>query len=189
VERPLTVYVLIALNVAVYLITAVQAGSVSGNSDAPLFASWVLVSGLVGQWWRLFTSGFLHIGPIHLAVNMFSLWVIGKDFERVLGRLRFLGIYLLSMIGGSVAAYLFTAPFTYTAGASGAVFGLMGGFTVLLHRLKLSLRPALIVIAANLVFSVSVPGISLSAHVGGLITGTVLTALLLYLHAYRTDHS
>jgi membrane associated rhomboid family serine protease len=179
--RPVCVYALIAVNVFVYVFTASQARSIQYNSDAPLFEAWSLLPDEVwaGQWWRMLTSGFLHFGPLHLAVNMWSLWVIGKDFELWLGRNRFLGVYLLSLLGGSVFGLLFGAANMQLAGASGAVFGLMGGLTVVLHRLRLSLRPALIMIAINLVFSVAVPGISLAAHVGGLVVGAALTFVLL----------
>jgi membrane associated rhomboid family serine protease len=180
VGRPLTVYTLIVLNTAVYLWTAIQAHSVQYNDYAPLFQAWELIAGQPGQWWRLVTSGFLHFGPLHLAVNMWSLWVIGKDFERVLGRPRFIGVYAVSLLSGSAAAFWLSAAGSAVAGASGAIFGIMGGLTVLLRRLRLSLRPALIMIVINLVFSVTVPGISLAAHVGGLLTGAALTAILLY---------
>jgi membrane associated rhomboid family serine protease len=179
--RPLTVWVLVAVNVAVYLWTAFDAGSVQHNFDSPLFDAWALWPPAVwaGQWWRLVTAGFLHFGPLHIGVNMWSLWVIGKDLERFLGRPRFLAVYVIGLLGGSVSSLFFAAPNSVTAGASGAVFALMGGLTVLLHRLRLSLRPALIMIAINLVFSVAVPGISLSGHVGGLLVGAAVTALML----------
>jgi membrane associated rhomboid family serine protease len=180
VGRPLIVYALIVLNTAVYLWTAIQAGSAQDNMEAPLFQAWELIAGQPGPWWRLVTSGFLHFGPLHLAVNMWSLWVIGKDFERVLGRVRFIGVYVLSLLGGSAVAFWLSAPDSQVAGASGAIFGIMGGLTVLLRRLRLSLRPALIMIAINLAFSVAVQGVSLAAHVGGLLTGAALTAVLIY---------
>jgi membrane associated rhomboid family serine protease len=182
VERPWSVYALIAVNAAIYLITVVQAGSAQYNDQSPLFGQWSLVPPEVldGQWWRMFTSGFLHFGLTHLAVNMWSLWVIGKDFERVLGRRRFLAVYLVSLLGGSLSALVFSAPNSQVAGASGAVFGLMGGLTVVLHRLRMSMKPALIMIVINLVFSVVVPNISLADHLGGLLVGAAATAAILY---------
>jgi membrane associated rhomboid family serine protease len=174
--------ILIAINVAVFVFTVVQAGSVSNNSEAPLFGQWALQPAAVAQgaWWQLVTSGFLHIGPLHLAFNMIALWVIGRDLERVLGRVRFLVVYLVSLLGGSLVVYLFANPMSDTAGASGAVFGLMGGLAVVLMRLRLSPRPALTIIVLNVAISFVVPNISIFGHLGGLAFGTALTAAMLY---------
>ena len=92
-----------------------------------------------GEWWRLLTGGFLHFGPIHLLFNMMALWVIGRDVEPALGRGRFLAVYLVSLLGGSTAVMLLSAPNALVAGASGAVFGLMGALAVLLRRLRIPL--------------------------------------------------
>src|SRR5437762_853516 len=75
-----------------------------------------------GEWYRLITAMFLHYGLLHLALNMYALWILGRDLERFLGPLRFTGLYLLAGLGGNVAAYLFSAPNAATAGASTAVF-------------------------------------------------------------------
>jgi membrane associated rhomboid family serine protease len=174
--------ILIAINVAVFVFTVVQAGSVSNNFEAPLFGQWALQPAAVAQgaWWQLVTSGFLHIGPLHLAFNMIALWVIGRDLERVLGRVRFLVVYLVSLLGGSLVVYLFANPMSDTAGASGAVFGLMGGLAVVLMRLRLSPRPALTIIVLNVAISFVVPNISILGHLGGLAFGTALTAAMVY---------
>ena len=174
--------ILIAINVAIFVFTVVQAGSVSNNAEAPLFGQWALQPAAVAQgaWWQLVTSGFLHIGPLHLAFNMIALWVIGRDLERVLGRVRFLVVYLVSLLGGSLVVYLFANPMSDTAGASGAVFGLMGGLAVVLMRLRLSPRPALTIIVLNVAISFVVPNISILGHLGGLAFGTALTAAMLY---------
>ncbi|HZZ50722.1 MAG TPA: rhomboid family intramembrane serine protease, partial [Pseudonocardia sp.] len=147
-HRPLVVYLLIAVNVLVYVYTATEASSFQYNSEAPLFEAWSLLPPLVwqGQWWRLVTSGFLHFGLIHLAVNMWSLWVIGKDLERLLGRRRFLMVYFGSLLGGAVIALLFSPANYQIAGASGAVFGLMGGLVAVLAWARLPLRSAIIII-------------------------------------------
>ena len=100
--RSVVVPALVAINVVVFAITVAQAGSVRGNSAAELFKQWGLWPTAVagGELWRLFTSGFLHFGPIHLAFNMIALWVIGRDLEQVLGQARFLAVYLVSLLGG-----------------------------------------------------------------------------------------
>jgi len=125
-------------------------------------------------------SGFLHIGPLHIASNMFALWVLGRDMETVLGRGRFVALYLISLIGGSAAVVIFNAPNSAVAGASGAVFGLMGGLLVVLLRLKRPVGQVVGLIVINLVISQVVPGISITAHIGGLVVGALVAAALVY---------
>lgn len=181
--RPVVVPTLIAVNVAVFAWTVVEAGGdVTGNARANLFREWVLVPGLVhaGEWWRIVTSGFLHIGPIHLLVNMLALWVLGRDLETVLGRGRFLAVYLVALLGGTAAVMLFYAPNQAVAGASAAVFGLMGGLAVVLRRLRIPMGQVVGVILMNVVISLVIPGISLIGHLGGLVVGAAATAALVY---------
>ena len=181
-DRSVVIPVLIAINTVIFAVTVAQSRSLNNNAYAPLFQQWGLWPTAVaeGAWWRLFTSGFLHFGPIHLAFNMIALWVIGRDLEQVLGRARFVVVYLLSLLGGSLAVFLFAAENSMTAGASGAVFGLMGGLAVVLLRLRRSPGPALTVILLNVVISFVVPGISIYGHLGGLVFGAVVTAGLVY---------
>lgn len=180
--RPLMVPTLVALNVAMFVWTVTQAGSISQNYAAPIFRAWALAPGQVGdgEWWRIVTSGFLHIGPLHLAFNMLALWIIGRDLETVLGRGRFLAVYLVSLLGGSAAVMLFQPPFATVAGASGAVFGLMGALLVSLRRMRVPAGQVIALIAVNIVISVALPNISLEAHVGGLVVGAAATAALVY---------
>jgi membrane associated rhomboid family serine protease len=180
--RSVVIPILVAINVAIFVFTVAQAGSLSNNADAPLFQQWALQPAAVeqGAWWQLLTSGFLHIGPLHIAFNMVALWVIGRDLERVLGSVRFLVVYLVSLLGGSLAVFLFANPMSNTAGASGAVFGLMGGLAVVLVRLRLSPRPALTIIVLNVIISFAVPNISILGHLGGLAFGAALTAAMVY---------
>jgi membrane associated rhomboid family serine protease len=180
--RSVVIPILIAINLAVFVLTVAQARSLSNNTEAPLFQQWALQPAAVahGAWWQLLTSGFLHIGPLHIAFNMIALWVIGRDLERVLGRARFLVVYLVSLLGGSLVVFLFANPQSNTAGASGAVFGLMGGLAVVLMRLRLSPRPALTIIVLNVIISFAVPNISILGHLGGLAFGAALTAAMVY---------
>lgn len=176
-HRPVVVPSLIALNVALFAWTVAQAGSVMQNYAAPLFREWALVPLLVqaGEWWRVLTAGFLHIGPIHLLFNMLALWMLGRDLETVLGRGRFLALYLVSLLGGSAAVMLFSAPTGAVAGASGAVFGLMGGLVVVLKRMRVPATQVVVLIVVNIVISVTIPGISLVGHLGGLVVGALAT--------------
>ena len=182
-SRVVVTPVLIGLNVVVYLATAVQAQSLMANQSAPMFEDGTLFTPFVAmndEWWRLVTSGFLHFGLLHLAVNMLALWVLGRDLELLLGRVRYLGVYLLSLLGGSVAVFAFESLNTSTAGASGAVYGVLGGVLVAVLRLKLNPMPVIGVIAINLFISVQIPGISLLGHLGGLVIGALATAAMVY---------
>ncbi|MDQ2723385.1 MAG: rhomboid family intramembrane serine protease [Actinomycetota bacterium] len=179
---PVVTYGLIAVNVLVFLVTVAAAGSLMYNQTSSLFGEFVLWPYGVaeGGWWRVIGSGFLHYGPVHLLMNMLALYILGRDIETVLGRGRYLAVYAVSLLGGSASVMLFAGPSTGTAGASGAIFGLMGGLVVVLLRLKRSLAPAMTVIALNVVISFTVPGLSLVGHLGGLLFGALATAALVY---------
>jgi membrane associated rhomboid family serine protease len=114
-----------------------------------------------------------------------ALWVIGKDIEPALGRSRFLAVYLVSLLGGSTAVMLLSAPNALVAGASGAVFGLMGALAVLLRRLRIPLGQVGGLIVVNLVITFLLPGISVAGHLGGLTVGALATAALVYAPAAR----
>jgi membrane associated rhomboid family serine protease len=132
-----------------------------------------------GAVYRLFTGMFLHYGPLHLIINMWALWVLGRSLEAALGPLRFAGLYLLSGLGGSVAVLIF-APGSLTAGASGAIFGLFSALFIVLRRLGRDTSVIVPAIVVNLLITFAVPGISIAGHLGGLITGAVLGAILAY---------
>jgi len=180
---PMVTYGLIGVNVLIFLLTVADAGGkLMSNETSPLFGEFALWPYGVaeGGWWRIVGSGFLHYGPLHLLMNMFALYILGRDMETVLGRGRFLAVYAVSLLGGSASVMLFSAPNTATAGASGAIFGLMGGLVVVLLRLKRGLAPAMTVIALNVFISITIPGISLVGHLGGLLFGALATAALVY---------
>ncbi|OLF18313.1 rhomboid family intramembrane serine protease [Actinophytocola xanthii] len=187
-RRLVVVPALVAVNLAAFVLTAVQAGSIVDNERSTAFIEGVLRPVFVsaGEWWRLVTSGFLHFGnyggygPVHLLFNMVALWVIGKDLEVALGRVRFLVVYLLALLGGSTAIMLFGEPDGGVAGASGAVYGLFGGIAVVVFKAKLNPGPVLTLIAINIFLSVALPGISLLGHVGGLVAGALATAAMVY---------
>ncbi|MBE1478204.1 rhomboid family intramembrane serine protease [Actinophytocola algeriensis] len=180
--------VLIGLNVLIFAITAVQAGSITQNQRSELFVQGTLIPSTVaaGDFWRLLTSGFLHFGnyggygPVHLVFNMFALYVIGRDLEVALGKVRFLVVYLLALLGGSTAVMLFGDPLGSVAGASGAIYGLFGGIAVVVFRAKLNPTPVLMLLGVNIFLSVALPGISLLGHLGGLVVGALATAALVY---------
>lgn len=182
VTRDLVIPVLIGINVLVFAVTVAQAGSLGGNAASALFRQWALAPIAVadGEVWRLVTSGFLHFGPIHLVVNMLALYIIGRELEAVLGHSRFLAVYLLSLLGGSALVFALEQVNSLTAGASGAIYGLMGGLLMVLLRLRRSPGPALFIIGINVVITFTIPGISIYGHLGGLVFGTLATAAMVY---------
>ncbi|RBO91687.1 membrane associated rhomboid family serine protease [Nocardia puris] len=179
---PLVTYGLIALNILFFGITAAQAGSVVDNFRSELFLRWALVPTLVadGEWFRVIGSGFLHWGPLHLALNMFALYIVGIQLEPVLGRVRMLSIYLVSLIGGSAAGLLLEPVNTVGAGASGAVYGMFGAIAVTMFRLRMNPTQILVIIGINVLLSLSIPGVSLWVHLGGLLAGTSATLGVLF---------
>ncbi len=181
--QPIATYALIALNTLVFAITVVQSHSITANSTgSSLFLDWELWPLAVadGQYGRVLGAGFLHFGPVHLLFNMFALYVVGRDIEIVLGRTRYLAVYLVSILGGSAAVMALQSANTATAGASGAIFGLFGAQAMILIRLRRSPGSVLAVIAINVVISITLPGISIWGHLGGLAAGTLATAGLLF---------
>jgi len=131
-----------------------------------------------GEWWRLITAAFLHYGPLHLGLNMLSLYFAGSILEQVVGRWRFLLVYLVSGLAGSAGALLIT-PNSPTAGASGAIFGVLGALLVLERRGVIhSGGQILMWIILNLVLTFSIAGISIGGHIGGLVAGMVLMAAM-----------
>jgi membrane associated rhomboid family serine protease len=139
-----------------------------------------------GQYYRLFTAMFMHFGILHLLMNMYALWILGRTLESFLGPARFLALYLVAGLGGNVAAYLFQ-PAALSAGASTALFGLFAALFLVLRRLGLNATSVLPVILINLVFTISVPGISIAGHLGGFVVGALAGAGLAYAPRQRRN--
>ncbi|MEU5788654.1 rhomboid family intramembrane serine protease [Micromonospora purpureochromogenes] len=133
-----------------------------------------------GEWYRLVTAMFLHYGLVHLLLNMWALWVLGRDLEALLGPLRFLGLYLVAGLGGNVAAYLFSEPNAASAGASTAIFGLFAAVFVIMRRLGRDTSAIVPILVINLIFTFTVPNISIPGHIGGLLTGAAMGLVLAY---------
>jgi membrane associated rhomboid family serine protease len=193
---------LIAINVGVFLAELGAGGTFQGTRNwiythGALFASGVYFGGSVfpapagagslvhhgvahGEWWRLITAAFLHYGPLHLAINMYSLFFAGTLLEHVIGRWRFVLLYLGSGIAGSAGAILIT-PDGVTVGASGAIFGILGALFVLERKGSIMTGGQVAgLIVLNLIFTFAVSNISVGGHVGGLIGGVVLMWLLVH---------
>ncbi|GGM00071.1 MULTISPECIES: rhomboid family intramembrane serine protease [Micromonospora] len=152
-------------------------GAVLGQA---VFADGTIGGIAQGDWYRLLTAMFLHYGVLHLLLNMWALWVLGGSLEAVLGPARFLALYLVAGLGGNVAAYLFSAPNQATAGASTAIFGLFAAIFVIMRRLGRDTSAILPILVINLIFTFTVPGISIAGHLGGLVTGALLALVMAY---------
>lgn len=181
--RPVVTLTIIALCVASFVLQLV----VPGWTDRWFFYP---TAGLTEPW-RFLTASFLHSpgSYVHVGVNMLALWMTGPYLEQALGRARFLTLYVLSALGGSVAVVVLAQPLdgwgVGVVGASGAIFGLFGAVLVVMRRLGGDVRGILVVLALNAVIGFVVPGISWQAHLGGLLTGAALGAAYAYAPADR----
>ena len=188
---PLVTYVLIGLNVLAYLAELVDEDVVGRFAMLGTVPRGYLPEGVAhGEWYRLLTGAFLHMPPtqgtfgiLHIVMNMVSLWNLGRVVEAQLGRVRYLALYLLSALGGSVLVLLID-PTTFTVGASGAIFGVGAAYYVLARRLGADMSQVNRFMAGLLLWLVISAGLtSWQGHLGGLLAGGVVT--LAYAYAPR----
>jgi membrane associated rhomboid family serine protease len=193
--RPVTnavvTWTLVGINVALFLVELANP-SLANDWGLLGYAQYSANSPLqgiaAGQWYRLITSAFLPpatglggLGFLDILFNMWALIVVGPSLEQLLGRGRFLTVYLLSAIAGGVAFFLIGPSNVFALGASGAIFGLFGAWFVVARKLRLDVRGILVIIAINLAFSLLYRStIAWQDHVGGLIVGTLTTAAFVY---------
>ncbi len=191
--RPLATMAIIGICVAVFLLQSVVPGLTRDISFAPGVGR--------SEPWRFLTSAFAHGGLVHIAFNMYALWIMGTYLEPMLGRARYVAVYLLSALGGSVFYLLLSSPPTVgevvtgqcgtwctgAVGASGAVFGLFGAFVLLQRRLGRSAAGMYVIIGINAVIGF-LPGTNIAwqAHLGGLLTGLATGAVIAYLGRGRS---
>ncbi|MEV0194941.1 rhomboid family intramembrane serine protease [Nonomuraea sp. NPDC050691] len=174
VRTPIVTWVLLGLIVVIYGIQQLT------NDITSLLMMWPNGVARLGEYYRLITAAFAHLGTFHLLFNAWALFVVGPNLERAFGHVRYLALYLLSALGGSVLGYWLDPLNQPSAGASGAIFGLFGAAFVVGRKLNLDVRYLAMLIGINLVITFVVPGISWTGHVGGLITGSALAAALAY---------
>lgn len=188
-EIPIITYSIIAVNVIFYLLMTFAGGST--NSDVLIaFGAKDTTLILQGQAWRLMTYMFLHIGFLHLAINTYSLWILGRFTENLIHKRKFLILYLFCGTGAGISSFLFTP--SISAGASGAIFGLLGALLIYSWN-----RPRLwhsgfgtnllIIIGINLFLGFSLSGIDNFGHLGGLFSGILFA--LIFLRIKKHPHS
>lgn len=174
-SRPLATYAIIGVTALVYVVTLIP-GFGTTVQNALLFLAPAIYPELFGRFepWRILTAALVHGSFWHLGLNMLALWMIGRSLEPLLGRARFLTLYLLSAAGGSVAVALLSF-LTPVVGASGAIFGLFGALVVIGRHIGANIAGIAIVLAINLAIGF-IPGLGVSwqAHVGGLVVGLVV---------------
>ena len=174
-EKPTVTYVLIAVNLAIFGLAWMS------GLDAAISQWGMWPAGIAqGEWWRLFTSAFLHGGFLHILFNMYILFIVGAPLERLMGHLRYGVLYLAAAFGGAVASYAFNSANTLSVGASGAVFGIMGAFAVAGFKLRYDIKQILFLVGFNLVIGFVLTGVDWKAHVGGLVTGVLIAAVFFY---------
>lgn len=178
IGRPLVTYLIIGLCVLVYILQWVLPGDVifQNFAFANVFAD--------SEPWRMLTSAFLHSQGflLHIVLNMYTLWIFGQALEPLLGRIRFLAVYLISAIGGSVGFLLLTPdrPIVGVVGASGAIFGLFGAMLVVQRHRGGETKQLWVLIAINGAIGFFVPSIAWQAHLGGLIAGGLAAGVIAY---------
>jgi len=176
ITKPYVTWTLIGLTVAVFLWQfAVGVGAVAED-----YGMWPFGIVLYGEWWRLLTAAFLHGSWLHIAFNMYVLFVLGPTLERVLGHARFVVLYVVAALGGSVASYTFSDPRTVSVGASGAIFGLMGALIVAGRRMRWDITQVLILLGINVVIGFLSPEVDWRAHFGGLVVGALVAGVFVW---------
>jgi membrane associated rhomboid family serine protease len=183
--EPIATYTLIGMNVLAFLATMASGASLTGSVGGNTVLEKAALNGpkiADGEVWRIVTSGFMHYGLFHILFNMYALYILGQLLEPAVGRVRFVLIYFVALIAGSVGA-LVLDPNAYTAGASGAVFGLMSAAIVVMRNRGINaLESGLGVwLFLNLAITFTVSGISIGGHIGGLIGGALAAWVLVEL--------
>ncbi len=181
----LVTYTLIAVNAAVFVWVLLGSSRALGSRVTAREFDLGLNKAILeatGEWYRLVTSGFLHFGIFHLAMNMFLLYQLGQLIEPAIGRVRFALVYAASLLGGSAGVLVLQGDsLGLHGGASGAVFGLMGAAAVGLHRRGVNIFQTGIglTLLLNLVITFTIPGISIGGHIGGIVAGVLCGIVVL----------
>lgn len=182
-KKPILTYILILINVIVFALMYIYGNGSEDIETLKNFGANYIPLVKSGEYIRLITSAFVHIGIIHLLSNMYALYVIGRQVEQLYGRMKYILIYFISAIMGSLFTVVFSSSNTVAAGASGAIFGLLGallyfGYSYRGYIGNSIINQVLPAILLNLVIGFSSPNIGNSAHIGGLIGGYLISMAL-----------
>ncbi len=188
-SAPVVTYTLIAINVAVFVAETAAGAPLGGGGGGVIFNKGYLLGSAISvqhQYWRIASSGFLHDGLLHIAFNMLFLYIMGSILEPAIGRVNFALVYFVSLLSASFGALLFQ-PGSPTVGASGACFGVLGALIVVAYFRHIPIwRSGLgITLLINIIFSLSVSGISIGGHLGGLVGGMITGWLIVQLDERR----
>lgn len=179
-NKPIITYILIFINIIMFVLMYMLGnGSENTNTLIDFGANYILLT-KAGEYYRLITSGFLHIGIIHLLLNMYSLYIVGSQVEYFYGKVKYIIIYLFSLIMGSLFTVALSSVNTVSAGASGAIFGLLGSILYFGIKYRGYIGNSLVnqivpVVVLNLIIGFTTPGIGNAAHIGGLIGGYLIS--------------
>jgi membrane associated rhomboid family serine protease len=188
-STPVVTQAIIAINVVAFLAETAAGAPLGGGGGGSIYNHGVLFGPAISghlvfppgfpfaghhQYWRLLTSGFLHDGILHIGLNMLFLYMMGPMIENAIGRVNYAAVYGASLLAGAFGALAFT-PLAQTVGASGAIFGIFGALIVIAHNRGISIWQSGLglTLIINLVFTLSVKGISIGGHVGGLAAGLI----------------
>lgn len=182
-KKPILTYILIIINILIFMLMYIFGnGSENSNTLIKFGANYIpLVKN--GEYYRLITSAFLHIGVLHLLLNMYSLYIVGTQIEYIYGKIKYFTIYIISAIMGSLFTVALSDSNVVSAGASGAIFGLLGALLYFGYNYRgyfgnQIINQVLPVIVLNLLIGFSSPNIGNAAHIGGLIGGYVISMAL-----------
>lgn len=179
-NKPIITYILIFINIVMFILMYMLGnGSENTNTLIDFGANYILLT-KAGEYYRLITSGFLHIGVIHLLLNMYSLYIVGTQVEYFYGKVKYIIIYLFSLIMGSLFTVALSSVNTVSAGASGAIFGLLGSILYFGVKYRGYIGNSLVnqivpVVVLNLIIGFTTPGIGNAAHIGGLVGGYLIS--------------
>jgi membrane associated rhomboid family serine protease len=178
--RAYVTMVLLALNVIGFILQGFPITQKPLNNFSVDYASWNAAIAFDHEYYRLLTGAFLHVAIWHIGLNMLVLIMVGPAVEKMLGRVRFTALYLLAAIGGNVLAYVAKDVNYVSVGASGAIFGLFAAYWVLARKVGADTSAMTGTIVINLILTVTISGISLFGHIGGLIIGAVIGAIFAF---------
>jgi len=173
--------VIVAITVAAFVLIAIRDQSLAGDGRTAVDLGLYGPSVRDGEWWRLLSYSLVHFGLVHLGGNLLVLWIVGREFEPATGPLRFMTLYLVSVLGGAAGALIVSGANSFTGGASGGVFGVTAAAALVMHRRGVKFWEGIFgpLIVVNLAFGFFIANVSIGGHLGGLVAGTLTAEAML----------